>query len=91
MDHAVLVGVVQGVADLDAQVDHLAPGERPALAASICSRVSPWTNSIAMYEVPWNRPERQEPDDVRVAELLEDLGLALEPLVDLALLARSRR
>ena len=32
-----------------------------------------------------NRPQRQEADDVRVAELLKDLGLAAKPLVGLAL------
>ena len=48
-------------------------------------------NSIAMYEVPRNRPYRQEPDDVGMAELLEDLGLALEPVVDLACPGQTRR
>ncbi len=39
-----------------------------------------------MYHVPRNLPQRQVPDDVGMAELLEDLGLALEPLLDLVAL-----
>ena len=75
VDHAVLVRVVQRVADLDGQVDHLAPGERPALLEDV---VEGHPVDVLHREVrgPLVPAEGQEADDVGVAELLEDLGLA---------------
>jgi hypothetical protein len=86
VDHALLVRVVQRVADLDGQVDHLAPGERAALAEDVVEGhpVDVLHREIRGPAVP---PEGQEADDVGVAELLEDRGLATEALVGLALLA----
>ena len=85
MDDAVLVGVVERLADLDRQLDHLAPGQLAALLEDLLQGDA---LDVLHREVgrPLEPAPGQEPDDVGVAELLEDLGLALEPLVDLALL-----
>ena len=81
----VLVGVVQRVAELDPQLDHLAPGQLPR-SWSIFSRVDALDVLHGEVRRPLEPAPGQEPDDVGMAELLEDLGLALEPVEDLALL-----
>ena len=85
MDHAALVGVVQRVADLDRQVDHLAPGQRPRVLED---RLQGHALDELHRDVlrPAELALGQVPDDVGMAELLEDLGLALEPLLDLVAL-----
>ncbi len=89
VDDAMLVGVVQRVADLDSQLDHLAPGQVPAILEHFLQGLALDVLHGDVRGAAELAP-RQEPDDVGMAELLEDLGFAFEPVADLALLAQTR-
>ena len=81
-----LVGVVQGIAELDRQLDDFPPGK---LAALLENPLEGDALDKLHREVgrPLEAAPGQPAHDVGMAELLEDLGLALEPLEDLAFLA----
>ena len=82
MHDAVLVRVVEGLADLDGEIDHLAPGDGPPLFEDLVQGI-PLDELHGDVGGPRRSPHRQEPDDVGMAELLEDLRLAHESFVDL--------
>jgi hypothetical protein len=85
MDHAALMRVMQCVADLDPQIDHLAPGQSPALLED---RIQGHTLDELHRDIPRTAElaPGQVPDDGGMTELVENLVLALEPPLDLVAL-----
>ena len=86
MHDAQLVGVMQGVAELDRQFDDLPPGKLPTLLENPLES-DPLDELHGEVGRALEAAPRQPANDVGMAELLEDLGLALEPLENLPFLA----
>ncbi len=84
MNDVALVRVVQRLADLESQVHHLAPGQRLLVLLELL--IEDVLQGQALDELhgevvgALEAADAQPANDVRVPEVLEDLGLALEPL-----------
>ncbi len=80
--HAVLVRILERIADLDTQVHHLEPRKTAGLDDGLLERRAVDEFHRQIRRTP-KAADRQESHDVRVAELLKDFRLALEPIADL--------
>src|SRR5690349_15505812 len=79
MDDAVIVGVLESLGELNAEMGRLAPGE-PAAGLQFVFDVRPLDQFHYVIQIAGLFAEAVEPDDVRMLELLERLDLGLESL-----------
>ena len=77
MDDAVLVGVLQGGAELLAELDDFLPGHAAAAGHDVVERFAlDVLHGVVARAL--ELADAEEADDVGMVELLEDVGLALE-------------